>query len=214
MRAPQYSIGSCSLAIGFIFTTATKRVMLARGVSPEMFFHSLLCTAESHSAGRQMSAGISAPDLRILSIVGPVGNHALQSVGVASVIKDDPDHPIVICSMGDGTAQQGEVLEAIAEASRSELPVLFWIEDNGYSISTTTENKTFYSLPEGREQPKDLFGIPIHRVDGRDIVGCQDVVGELIQRIRSTRCRDDRHFPCTEALEPYKCRRREGLSTA
>jgi 2-oxoisovalerate dehydrogenase E1 component len=165
-----------------------KALMLARGISPEMFFHSLLCSAQSHSVGRQMSAHMSAPHLRILSMVGPVGNHALQSVGVASVIKDDPDCPIVVCSMGDGTAQQGEVLEAIAEASRSEFPVLFWIEDNDYSISTTTENKTFYSLPKGRKQPADLFGIPIQRVDGRDIVRCQDEVAAVIQGMRSTRC--------------------------
>src|SRR5436309_254066 len=31
-----------------------KALMLARGVPPEMFFHSLLCNASSHSAGRQM----------------------------------------------------------------------------------------------------------------------------------------------------------------
>ncbi len=43
--------------------------------------------------------------------------------------------------MGDGTTQQGEVLEAIAEAVRSELPVLFWIEDNAYAISTKTRSQ-------------------------------------------------------------------------
>src|SRR5262249_14394697 len=32
-----------------------KALMLARGVAPAMFFHSLLCNAASHSAGRQMS---------------------------------------------------------------------------------------------------------------------------------------------------------------
>ena len=107
-----------------------------------------LCNGASHSAGRQMSAHMSDPTRRILSTVGPVGNNALQAVGVASAIKSSPERPIVVCSMGDGTTQQGEVLEAIAEAVRSELPVLFWIEDNALAISTNTRGRTFYSLPE------------------------------------------------------------------
>ena len=52
-----------------------KALMLARGLSPEMFFHSSLCNVASHSLGRQMSAHMSAPELHILSTVGPVGNN-------------------------------------------------------------------------------------------------------------------------------------------
>ena len=50
---------------------------------------------------------------------------------VAQQIGGRPDCPVVVCSMGDGTTQQGEVLEAIAEAVRSTLPVLFLVHDNG-----------------------------------------------------------------------------------
>ena len=147
-----------------------KALMLARGVPPVMFFHSLLCNAASHSAGRQMSAHISDPARRILSTVGPVGNNALQAVGVASAIKAERSRPIVVCSIGDGTTQQGEVLEAIGEAVRSELPVLFWIEDNAYAISTRTRYKTFYSLPRWCGKAETFCGLPIHRLDGRDIL--------------------------------------------
>ncbi len=55
--------------------------MLARGVPVPEFFRSLLCRGGSHSAGRQMSAHLSAPRLHIASLVGPVGNNALQAVG-------------------------------------------------------------------------------------------------------------------------------------
>ena len=164
-----------------------KALMLARGVPPVMFFHSLLCNAASHSAGRQMSAHISDPGRRILSTVGPVGNNALQAVGVASVIKPDRCHPIVVCSMGDGTTQQGEVLEAIAEAVRSELPVLFWIEDNAYAISTRTRSRTFYSRPSWCREAEEFYGLPIHRLDGRDVVACSGQVKWIIERMRRTR---------------------------
>ena len=64
-----------------------KALLLARGVPIVEFFDSLLCNGSSHSAGRQMSAHLSAPSLNVLSLVGPVGNNALQAAGVAHQIK-------------------------------------------------------------------------------------------------------------------------------
>jgi len=165
-----------------------KALMLARGLEPEQFFHSLFCNAESHSAGRQMSAHMSDPTLNVLSLVGPVGNNALQAVGVAAEVKDQTECPIVVCSNGDGTSQQGEVLEAIAEAVRESLPVMFLIHDNALAISTHTTGNTWYSLPEGAGGQVDSFyGIKIHRIDGRQPHNCQDVFENVTRQMREDR---------------------------
>jgi 2-oxoisovalerate dehydrogenase E1 component len=95
-----------------------KALMLARGVSVVDFLNSLLCTKPSHSQGRQMSAHISDRKLNLLTPAGPVGNSALHAVGVASVVKQETARPIVLFALGDGTTQEGEVLEACAEAVR------------------------------------------------------------------------------------------------
>lgn len=160
-----------------------KALMLARGLPVAQFFHSLLGTAGSHSQGRQMSAHISDPPRHILSIVGPVGNHALQAAGLAASLKDRSSGGIVICSLGDGTTQQGEVLEAIAEAVRSQLPVLFWVSDNQLSISTRTPGRTFFSRPDG--DATEFYGIPIQRLNGRDPVRCDDAVRTTVESMRS-----------------------------
>jgi 2-oxoisovalerate dehydrogenase E1 component len=169
-----------------------KALMLARGLPLEQFFHSLLCTAASHSAGRQMSAHLSAPELKILSLVGPVGNNALQAVGVAheiasrrrtSGVNDGSPSALVVCAVGDGTSQQGEFLEAIAEAVRARLPVLFWIEDNQLAISTATAGKTLYSLPTG--DADSFYGLPIHRLDGRDPLDCERRLESIVREVRS-----------------------------
>jgi 2-oxoisovalerate dehydrogenase E1 component len=162
-----------------------KALMLARGVTSAEFFHSALCTGSSHSAGRQMSAHLSAPALNLLSLVGPVGNNALQAVGVAQEVKNRCGKPLVVCSVGDGTSQQGEFLEAVAEAVRSQAPVLFWIEDNGLAISTRTGGRTLFDLPDG--PARDYLGLPIHRLDGRDPVACLKAVAPIIEGIRQTR---------------------------
>lgn len=162
-----------------------KALMLARGIPPVMFFHSLLCNAESHSAGRQMSAHMSDPERRVLSLVGPVGNNALQAVGVAAEVRGEVGRPIVLCSVGDGTSQQGEFLEAVAEAIREELPVLFLVEDNAYAISTETLNRTWYSLP-GR-QAEEFYGVPIGRIDGRRPELCREPLQRRISELRLRR---------------------------
>ena len=162
-----------------------KALLLARGVPVVEFFNSLLCNGASHSFGRQMSAHLSAPRLNVLSMVGPVGNNALQAAGIAHEVKDRPGRPVVLCSLGDGSTQQGEVLEAIAEAVRWQLPVLFLVENNRYSISTRTAGKTFYSLPTG--DAEHFYGLPIERVDGTDPLACAAFFERLVSRVRTTR---------------------------
>ena len=162
-----------------------KALMLARGMPVREFFDSLLCNAASHSGGRQMSAHLSAPALHILSTVGPVGNNALQAAGVAQQLKDQrwEQRPLVLCSLGDGTTQQGEVLEAIGEAVRSALPVLFLVQDNRYAISTRTAGQTFYSLPNG--EANSFYGLTLHRVDGSRLDECHACFEALVRHLRT-----------------------------
>ena len=163
-----------------------KSLMLARGIGNEMFFYSALAKAESHSAGRQMVSHMSAPELNVMSMVGPVGNNALQAAGVAKVIKSQDDNPIVYCSIGDGTSQQGEVLEAIAEAKRSELPVLFFIHNNELAISTRTTGKTFFSLPNG-SNPRSFYNTPITYIDGTNALAHIDELETVFTNMRANR---------------------------
>ena len=118
-------------------------------------------------------------------MVGPVGNNALQAVGVAASIKDQKELPIVVCSVGDGTTQEGEFFEAVAEAVRWQLPVLFLVEDNRYSISTPTAGKTFFDLPSGRSA--EFFGLPIHHVDGSDPVIADEAFSGIVSSMRVLR---------------------------
>jgi 2-oxoisovalerate dehydrogenase E1 component len=162
-----------------------KALLLARGVPAEQFFLSLLARTGSHSDGRQMSAHFSDPHRKILSIVGPVGNNALQAVGVAARIRDEPERAIVLCCVGDGTTQQGEFLEAVSEAVRYSAPVLFLIEDNKFSISTPTVGRTFYDLPTG---PAATFlGLEIARTDVARPQEFSDRLANMIAGLRQDR---------------------------
>ena len=123
---------------------------------------------------------------RILSIPVPVGNHALHAVGAAAAqVASGDDAGLTVCLVGDGTTQQGEYLEAVAEAVRRSLPVLFVVEDNRLAISTSTVGKTVVSLPE--RPAAELFGLPIQTIDGRDAISASEQFGPIVSRIRSSR---------------------------
>lgn len=162
-----------------------KALLLARGLPIIEFFRSSLATEPSHSAGGQMSAHLSARALNVFSMVGPVGNNALQAVGAAQALKDAPDAPIVLCCVGDGTTQQGEFLEAVAEAVRTEAPVLFAIENNRWSISTPTPGQTVFDLPSG--PAAEIFGLPIARVDGANLAATRSAFETAVTATRTTR---------------------------
>lgn len=162
-----------------------KALMLARGLPPKALFDTLLCKAEGPSSGRQMSPFLQDARLNILPMTTPVANQCLQACGVAAAIKEQPSRPIVLCSLGDGSTQQGEFLEAVAEAVRSELPVLFLVQNNRWAISTSTEGRTFFSLPGGLAS--DLFGLAIEHVDGRDATCAFEAFGTITAKMRVTR---------------------------
>ncbi len=162
-----------------------KALMLARGMPVVEFFRGLLATGPSHSAGRQMSAHFSARELNITSIVGPVGNNALHAVGNALAIKHKANAPVVICCTGDGTTQQGEYMEAVAEAVRTQAPVVFVIQNNRWSISVRTPGQTFFDLPSG--PASEFLGLPITRVDGVDLAATRAVFETVIGQTRQSR---------------------------
>lgn len=162
-----------------------KALLLARGMPIVEFFRSSLASGPSHSAGRQMSAHLQVRELNVMSMVGPVGNNALPAVGAAQAVRDRPEAPVVLCCVGDGTTQQGEFLEAVAEAVRTQAPVVFLIEDNRYAISTRTPGNTVVDLPQG--PASELFGIPIARVNGADLAATRNAFETAVGRTRQER---------------------------
>ena len=160
-----------------------RALAYARGVSYETVFNGLFSRDKSNSAGRRMPAFPCDKSLNILSTPTLVGSNVVQAVGVAHTLKNNPKNPIVLASVGDGSTQQGDFYEAIAEASRNSLPVLFLIEDNRFALSTITKGNTFYSLPDGSE-PDQFYGINIHHVNGSNAMETDKEISNCIKSIR------------------------------
>lgn len=162
-----------------------RALLMARGVTLEEILLELLGKTGSPSEGRRMPGFACSRKLKLLSAPTCVANGALQAVGVAQAIKNDEAHPVVYCGIGDGGTQEGEFFEAVAEAVRSQLPVLFVVQNNKFALSTPSKGRTFFSLPDGDAQ--EFYGLPILRADGTDAVDAHRVFGEAVSRVRKTR---------------------------
>ena len=159
-----------------------RALLLARGLTTEKLLLTSLGRRGSDSDGRRMPGFYFDPTLNLANPTTLVGNNALQAVGVAARLKATLGNAIVYCGLGDGATQEGEFYEAVAEAAREKLPVLFAVGDNSYALSTPTRGRTFYSLPDG--EPESFFGLPIQRLDGADLAACHDGLAETVAAIR------------------------------
>ncbi len=162
-----------------------RALLLARGVTLTDVLLDLLGKSGSPSEGRRMPGFANNRKLNLLSAPTCVGNNALQAVGVAQAVKNEASNPVVYCGLGDGGTQEGEVLEAIAEAVRANLPVLFVVQNNKYALSTPSKGRTFFSRPDGDSD--EFYGIPILRCDGTDAVETHALFGEVVSKVRKTR---------------------------
>ena len=117
-----------------------RALAYARGVTYETVFNGLFSRENSNSAGRRMPAFPCDKSLNIMSTPTLVGSNTLQAVGVAHAVNEQENNPIVLVSVGDGSTQQGDFYEAVAEAVRYDLRVVFLIEDNRYITINNNDN--------------------------------------------------------------------------
>jgi 2-oxoisovalerate dehydrogenase E1 component len=112
----------------------------------------------------------------------PPGARADQELpgGDLAVPPDGTD--LTVTYFGDGAANIGSVLESLNLASAWRLPVCFFIENNGYAVSTTVEEAT----GEPRLSARALgFGITSWRVDGMDPLAVHLVMRKAAERLRA-----------------------------
>ena len=126
---------------------------LLKGVPPEQLRQAVL-------DGKSIS--LCFPEYRILSS-GIVGGVAPIAVGLALGIKRKEAPRKVICFLGDMSAESGIVHESIKYAAGFDLPVLWVIEDNEVSVSTSTIKVWGYKRPHKDFAPEFLLSGKILR---------------------------------------------------
>lgn len=158
-----------------------RALCLTLGVTAkDMLLQAVGAAADPASGGRQMPSHWSSPELRIVSASSPTGTQYLQAAGCAEACRHlDPDRrEVTLVSSGDGATSEGEFWEAINASALGKLPLVFFIQDNGYAISVPVESQT----PGGNVSAL-LGGVPnlhIIEANGCDFLESYEAVREAI----------------------------------
>ncbi len=122
------------------------------------------------------------------------GMQAIPTTGVAmglqylEVANQSPitnhQSPIAVCSLGDASVTEGEVAEALQMAALKQLPILYFVQDNGWDISA---NAAETRAQDAAEYVRGFHGIEARRMDGSDFMACYATLQEVIETMRRER---------------------------
>jgi 2-oxoisovalerate dehydrogenase E1 component alpha subunit len=118
-----------------------------------------------------------------------LGTQVLHAVGYAMGVKfdglsgtGDPEKDLAVISyMGDGATAEGDVSEAFLFAAVNESPILFFIQNNQWAISSHVGSQTRVPL----YQRGAGFGVPGLRIDGNDVLASYAATKIHIDEARS-----------------------------
>jgi 2-oxoisovalerate dehydrogenase E1 component alpha subunit len=133
------------------------------------------------SGGRQMPGHYGGAPYNIVSLSSPVGTQVLHAVGIAMGAWVQGDDVVAMTQFGEGTANQGEVHEAMNFAGVHRLPVIFVCENNGYAISVPLDRQVAGGSVAARGAG---YGMPGVEVDGGDVLACYAAAREAHERAR------------------------------
>ncbi|HQS08193.1 MAG TPA: thiamine pyrophosphate-dependent enzyme [Xanthobacteraceae bacterium] len=111
-----------------------------------------------------------------------VGGGVPLAAGAAMAHKLAGTGDVAITYFGDGAVNIGAVLETMNLAAAWNLPLMFFIENNGYAVATTVAEATRDPRLSGRGPG---FGIPSWRVDGMDPLAVHLATQEALAVMRS-----------------------------
>jgi pyruvate dehydrogenase E1 component alpha subunit len=127
---------------------------------------------------------------------GIVGGQVPLGTGIAYGLKFKGLKGACMTFMGDGAVNQGAVHEAYNLASLWELPVVFVIENNGYSMGTSQARSSAGDLSKRAEGYAMAWG----ECDGHDLYEVRAVMAKFLEDARSL-CR-----PAVVEIRTYRYR--------
>jgi pyruvate dehydrogenase E1 component alpha subunit len=164
----------------YIYTNYREHgYILARGVPGGPVMAELFGRETGVSGGRGGSMHLFDAKTHFMGGYGIVGGQVPLATGAAYALKYQDKPGVVLCQVGDATTNIGPWYESLNLAKLYQLPVIFFIVNNGFGMGT--------AVNEGSSEPelyKKGLSFRIHgeRVDGADVLAVRDVTRRLRER--------------------------------
>jgi 2-oxoisovalerate dehydrogenase E1 component len=173
----------------------SRPLLLALGVELADALGSGMGLAGGYSDGRDIGVVFNYPNpggAHALPMCGGVGAQYTPAAGWAQaikykneVLKEGPDDAIGLVLGGDASAATGGFWSALTIATTQQLPLLIYIEDNGYGISVPSE----YQTP-GKDIAANLAsfrGLTIFNGDGTEPEQAAKMISDAVAHVRHKR---------------------------
>lgn len=161
---------------------------IAKGCDVKGMMAEIYGKATGLGKGKGGSMHIADFDRGMLGANGIVGAGGPLAVGAALSAKLDGKGKVAITFGGDGSVNQGAVLEAMNMAVVVNVPAIFVIENNGYSEHTGADYAVGSKDIAARSE---AFGMKTIKADGCDYFAVYEAMEELLEHARAGK------GPCT-----------------
>ena len=137
--------------------------------------------ASGFTKGRDRSFHFGTQEYNIVGMISHLGPQlgVADGIALANILKDKKQVTAVFT--GEGGTSEGDFHEALNVASVWQLPVLFCIENNGYGLSTPTNEQ--YRCKDLADRGKG-YGMEAFVLDGNNIIEVYTKVQKLAESIR------------------------------
>lgn len=161
------------------------------------------CMAEMYgkhtgcSKGKGGSMHFFAPDKNYWGGHGIVAGQTPLGAGLAFALKYKGLKGCALTFLGDGAVNQGSFMETLNLASLWDIPVVFVIENNGYSMGTSLKRS---SAAENLAHRAEGFDMEWEVCDGHDVYEVREVANRAMTRAR------EKHKPFLLEIRTYRYR--------
>jgi pyruvate dehydrogenase E1 component alpha subunit len=192
IRMPVHlSIGQEGVAAGLMVGSRTTDTVigthrshafyLAKGGDLQALVDELYSLPSGCSLGRGGSMHLTDQEVGFLGSTAVLGGGVPISVGLAFANRARQVDDVVYAITGDGGVDEGSFYEALNLASLWSLPVIFVVENNGYSTLTSQANRQAVTDILSKSE---AFGVPASRFCGSDTVGLSAHAAPVVMRSR------------------------------
>ncbi len=156
-------------------------VFTGRGVPLGRLFAQWQGKATGYTQGRDRSFHFGTNEHHIVGMISHLGPQLAVADGIALADLLDKAPRVTLAYSGDGGASEGDFHEALNVAAVWQLPVIFLIENNGYGLSTpSNEQFRFKSFTD----KGPAYGMEAVQVDGNNVLEVFHTINQLAQDLR------------------------------
>ena len=134
-----------------------------------------------YTKGRDRSFHFGTNEHHIVGMISHLGPQLAVAGGIALADVLDKNPKVTVTYSGDGGASEGDFHEALNVAAVWQLPVIFIIENNGYGLSTpSNEQFRFKSFVD----KGPAYGMEAVQVDGNNVLEVYTTIKRLAEDLR------------------------------